>query len=178
MQLLCLLLALIICSYGVKSSDEHDIKVLRRQWPRQKGTMVRILKRSTAIPAEFDPASYNAEEPELEEDHEQKWGLSDLDEADNFEPHEEEDLISGLQNPKRSGLFLRASRAAGSGLYLRTSRTPEVIPLSLRNGMLLRSFKRSLKRGGSGLFLRASKRPYALPEGKRASAPGLFLRSF
>ena len=28
--------------------------VLRRQWPRQKGTMVRILKRSTAIPADFD----------------------------------------------------------------------------------------------------------------------------
>ena len=74
-------------------SKEFDVLyvynvVLRRQWPRQKGTMVRILKRSTAIPAEFDPVGYNAEEPELEEDHEQKWGLSDLDEADNFEPHE------------------------------------------------------------------------------------------
>merc|ERR1712156_746893 len=137
---------------------------------------VRILKRSTAIPAEFDPAGYTAEEPELEEDHEQKWELSDLvDATDNFEPHEE-DLISGLHNPKRSGLFLRASRAAGSGLYLRTSRDPESIPLSLRNGMLLRSFKRSLKRGGR-LFLRASKRPYALPTGKR-SEPGLFLRTF
>ena len=28
--------------------------VLRRHWPQQKGTMVRILKRSTAIPADFD----------------------------------------------------------------------------------------------------------------------------
>ena len=54
MQLLCLLLGLAICSYGVKSSEEHDIDVMRRQWPRQKGTMVRILKRSTAIPADFD----------------------------------------------------------------------------------------------------------------------------
>ena len=55
----------------------------------------------------------------------------------------EDELLSELSNPKRSGLFLRASRAAGPGLYLRTSRgDPEMIPLSLRNGMLLRSFKR------------------------------------
>ena len=54
-----------------------------------------------------------------------------------------DEILSGLSNPKRSGLFLRASRAAGSELYLRSSRgDPEMIPLSLRNGMLLRSFKR------------------------------------
>ena len=39
----------------------------------------------------------------------------------------EDELLSGLSNPKRSGLFLRASRAAGPGLYLRTSRgDPEI----------------------------------------------------
>merc|ERR1712156_614049 len=123
-------------------------------------------------------------EPEIEEDHEQKWGLSDLvDASENFEPHEEEDFISGLHNPKRSNLFLRASRASPGGLYLRTSRDPEMIPLSLRNGMLLRSFKRSLKRGGNGLFLRASKR--SSPKSAdlymrtfKRSEPGLFLRTF
>ena len=81
-EAICSDLYLCVCAYNV---------VLRRQWPRQKGTMVRILKRSTEIPADFEPATagYTANDPEVEEeDHEQKWGLSDLVEEDNFEPHE------------------------------------------------------------------------------------------
>jgi len=176
MQLLCLLLGIVICSYGVKSNEDQEIKVLRRQWPRQKGTMVRILKRSTAIPADFvdgiegPDGTFNEEFPA----DAQKWGLatSGMENSDSL--LEEDNVIPGLETPKRSGLFLRASRG-GSGLYLRTSRDPE---FSLRNGMLLRSFKRSLKRGGSGLFLRASKRPYAKPRYFKKSEPGLFLRTF
>jgi len=196
MQLLCLLLGLVICSYGVKSSEDDEIKVLRRQWPRQKGTMVRILKRSTAIPADFDAidgpdGSLNEDEDHV--DQIQNLGIPGLG-TENNEAIDEDDLLSGLSNPKRSGLFLRASRAAGSGLYLRSSRgDPEMIPLSLRNGMLLRSFKRSLnlihKKSGNGLFLRASKgglrysKPM-VPMGDifnllhKKSDPGLFLRTF
>jgi len=222
MQLLCLLLGLVICSYGVKSSEEPDIKVLRR-WPSQKGTMVRILKRSTAIPADFDAidgsdgtlnedddpvnqiqnlgiAGLGTENNEAIDEDELLSGLSNPKRSGLFlrasraaGPIDEDELLSGLSNPKRSGLFLRASRAAGPGLYLRTSRgDPEMIPLSLRNGMLLRSFKRSLnlihKKSGSGLFLRASKggsnSKSMVPMGgifnllHKKSDPGLFLRTF
>merc|ERR1712223_1490629 len=91
--------------------------------------------------------------------------------------NDQEDTAGSFEIPKRSNLFLRASRASPGGLYLRTSRDPEMIPLSLRNGMLLRSFKR----GGNGLFLRASKR--SSPKSAdlymrtfKRSEPGLFLR--
>ena len=108
--------------------------VLRRQWPRQKGTMVRILKRrSVPFPADFEPIT-------ADEDHNlQKWGLA-LE--DNESEDNNDDTNASFESPKRSNLFLRASRASPGGLYLRTSRDPEMIPLSLRNGMLLRSFKR------------------------------------
>merc|ERR1740129_888776 len=139
MQLLCLLLGLVICSYGVKSSEEDEIK-------------------------DFD--GIDGPDGTLSEADNPMDQMQDLQIAglgtENNEAIDEDEILSGLSNPKRSGLFLRASRAAGSGLYFRSSRgDPEMIPLSLRNGMLLRSFKRSLnlihKKSGNGLFLRASK---------------------
>merc|ERR1719266_2422640 len=114
MQLLCLLLGLVICSYGVKSSEEPDIK------------------------ADFD--AIDGPDGTLNEDDDpvnqiQNLGITGLG-TENNEAIDEDELLSGLSNPKRSGLFLRASRAAGPGLYLRTSRgDPELDEDELLSGL-------------------------------------------
>ena len=117
--------------------------VLRRQWPRQKGTMVRILKRSVQsmpFPADFEFPAISTDEDQIAHNL-QKLGLA-LEDNESEDNNVDEDTAGSFEIPKRSNLFLRASRASPGGLYLRTSRDPEMIPLSLRNGMLLRSFKR------------------------------------
>lgn len=132
-------------------------------WPRQRGTMVRILKRAHTI-------ADHALEDLIYEDPNAASGLEDMEET---EAKQWAYLVPDRW--ARSNLLLRSSRG-GSGLFLRTSRNPEAAaPLSLRNGLLLRSFKRA----ANGLFLRTSKANQQPPKVARsASNGGLFLRSF
>jgi len=175
MQLIFLLLAFVVCSRG--SQDTDNIKVLRRHWPRQKGTMVRILKRS-AIPENFMEPSENYN-PFAEEYQSYGEELANQNRAPMHHLYIPRRLI-------KSDLLFRSSRSSPSGNNLRSSRAPEAehIPTSLRNGMLLRSFKR-----GHGLFLRSSRSSNKRPDGlflrsskslddETKGANGLFLRSF
>ena len=100
--------------------------------------MLRILKRSTAIPADFD-------------------AIDSPDSTLNKDDDHVDQIQQGRQWPHQRGTMLRILKRStaipadfdaidspdGSRPYFRTLRgDPEMIPLSLQNRMLLRSSKR------------------------------------
>ena len=136
---------------------------MQRRWPRQKDSMLRILKRSTPIPADFDAIDSPDGTLNKDDDHAnqkqngRQWPHqrgtmlrilkrstaipADFDAI--YSPdgtlNKDDDYVDQIQNLGIAGL----DRGAGSGPYFRTLRDdPEMIPLSLQNRMLFRSSKR------------------------------------
>jgi len=152
---------------GTLNKDDDHVNQIQngRQWPHQRGAMLRILKRSTTTPADFDAIDSPGGTLNKNDDYVDQ--IQNLDIAGlgtkNNEAIDEDELLSGLSKAQSRLLFLMASRGAGSRPYFRTLRgDPEMIPLSKKlNRMLLRSSKRSLYQLHSSieneLFPKASK---------------------